>query len=551
MGDLSKQALSLFSVLGYKWSKVKTAPADLQNYLEDAILTYPDGTLARAAGQPTVYLIKDGQKHEFISSRSFLKLGYRWDKVISTDATELAYYPTGYFVSYAEGTLLKAQNNPSIFLVDKGKIRPFLSAEIFQNLKYKQSQIMAISVQELAFYPVGEPVKYKDGTLLRPKTDPDVYLIVGGRPQAVDAATFKKKKYKWANVLVIADKDFNDLYVAKPVSVASAAPVPPAASGGTGAATTTTATTTVAAAPLLTVPKIRIGLFEVSAPKVDFTANGAYDILDKNGQIIATRKAQEIFSYSIGSSADAFVKIAPQAADGVVEVLLYEDHPAWKLSLNYNKFRGSVEIIYSAKSGGIWAVNELPLEDYLKGVAETIQGDPKEYQKTMAVAARTYAYYYLLKGGKHGAGEVYHLTKTTGDQLYKGYNRELLAPSVAEAVEATRGEIATFNGQPIVAAYSSGAAELQSVGTRSACSVWGSTPATSSGQGFCQSGFEYLAGGIKDPPGAVYNYSVCSGANHCVGLSGAGTRQFAKSGVKNYQEILKYYYPGTEIKKIY
>jgi hypothetical protein len=100
----------------------------------------------------------------------------------------------------------------------------------------------------------------------------------------------------------------------------------------------------------------------------------------------------------------------------------------------------------------------------------------------------------------------------------------------------------TFGGSPIVAAYSSGAAELKTSGTRSACAVWGS--------GFCQ-GFSYLNGGALDPSGTEYKYSTCSGANHCVGLSGAGTRQFAKLGTKNYQEILKYYYLGTIIQKIY
>ena len=161
----------------------------------------------------------------------------------------------------------------------------------------------------------------------------------------------------------------------------------------------------------------------------------------------------------------------------------------------------------------------------------------------MIVASRTYAYYYLQKGGKRGTDEVYILNNTSSDQLYKGYAREILSPNITAAVNATTGQIAQFNGQPIITAYSSGAPELAQTGTKSACSVWGGA--------FCQAGFEYLAGGAKDPTSAPYTQTACGGGNHCVGLSAAGSRQFAITGAKTYQQILQYYYLGTEIKKIY
>ncbi|TSC53702.1 MAG: N-acetylmuramoyl-L-alanine amidase domain-containing protein, partial [Parcubacteria group bacterium LiPW_39] len=511
----------LFSLLGYKWPKVKLAAAELPNYLTGEIILYPDGTLLRVPSQPTVYLVRGGQKHEFLSAQSFLKNGHRWDKVILAEPAELALYPRGNFVPYPDGALIKAENSPSVFLIDKGKIRAILSEEIFRNLKYKLSPVLTVSPTELAYYTQGEPVKYSSGTLLRAKNGINVYLIVDGQPQLIDAATFKKKKYKWSQVLVISDQDFNNLYGPKPVTSAAVSTPTPLVPLGQAATTTSGVT--------LTQPQIRIAVFEVATSTALFSADGAFDVFDKNGQKITTKAAHEIYTYQITNPAETFARIVPQSAQSIVEVVSYKEHPAWKPTLNYNQFRGAVEIIYSAKSQKVWAVNELNLEDYLRGVAEASQTDPAEYQKTMAAAARTYAYYYLLKGGKHGSDEVFHLKNTAGDQLYKGYTREAFAPAVIEAVKTTQGEIATFNSQPIVAAYSSGAGELQNTGTRSACTVWGGH--------FCQTGFEYLAGGVKDPAGTEYNYATCSGPNHCVGLSGAGTRQFAKTGTKNYQEI--------------
>jgi len=541
----------LFSILGYSRSKVKKIDSSqIVTYLDGDPLLYPEGTLLRSSDKPTVYLMKNGQKHEFVSAQSFLKLGYKWGKVLAAKPAEIAQAPSGNIVTYAEGTVLEVLNDPNVFLFSKGALHQFVSNEIFQNLKYKRSQILTVSADELSYYIQGDPVKYLEGTLLRPKDANDVYLVSGGVAKAIDAATFKKKKYSWSNVLVVSSQDFGVLYGGIPISSLASITQPATSTSGAQivapvATSTASGGTTVAATP-----KIRIAIFEVTDPTISFTADTNFDVLDKNGQIIASKKSGEIYTYSIGTPTNAYVKIVPASADGIIQITSYEDHPAWKPTLNYNKFHGVIEIIYSNKSAKLWAVNELALEDYLKGIAETGQTDPAEYQKTMMVAARTYAYYYILKGGKRGTDEVYHLNNLAADQLYKGYARETLAPAVVDAVSATRGEIAAFNGQPIVAAYSSGAAELQTSGTKSACVVWGN-PSTGSGQGYCQAGFEYLAGGVKDPAGTEYNYATCSGANHCVGLSGAGTRQFAKTGAKNYQEILKYYYPGITIQKIY
>jgi len=550
--DGKKRNLSVtakqFTVLGFDFSRVRLVQeADLAGYPEAETVKYGSDKQLLSNGQQ-VFFIQGGKKRWIPSGTLFTALGYSWSKVKSAPA-DLKNYLDGAVLTYPDGTLLQAIGSEAVYLVGSGKLSRFISAEIFLNLKYRWLKINKIPAEELAYYPTGEFVKYKDGTLLRPQDEGNVYLISGGQPQIVDAATFKKKKYKWANVLVVAAKDFHILYRGETLTPAlpSASPSPspsssPVPSLGPSASPSTSPTSSVA--PIsAAVPKIRVAIFEILTPTVTLTANTAFNILDKSGQIIAAKNANENYVYTIDAKSSSFVKAVPQSADGVVQIVSYEDHPAWKPTLNYNQFHGTVEIVYSIKSNKIWAVNELGLEDYLKGIAEISSTDEAEYQKAMVVAARTYAQYYIQKGGKRGTDEVYILNNTSNDQLYKGYGREILAPSIVQAVNNTRGEIVAYNGNPIVSAYSSGAAQLQSVGTTAACSLWGNQ--------YCQTGFEYLSGGVKDPAGTEYSYTACGGANHCVGLSGAGARAFAKARTKNYQEILKYYYPGTEIKKIY
>ncbi|KKT26988.1 MAG: N-acetylmuramoyl-L-alanine amidase family 2 [Parcubacteria group bacterium GW2011_GWA2_43_9b] len=540
-----------FMVLGFDFDRVRVVEeTDLAGYLETDMVKYGPDKQLLSDGQ-RVYLIQAGQKRWIPSDALFATLGYSWSKIKSAP-TDLKNYLDGAVLSYPDGTLLQAAGQEAVYLVSGGQLSRFISAEIFLNLKYNWSKIKKIPAEELAYYPIGDFVKYKDGALLRPNDENNVYLISGGKPQLVDGATFKKKKYKWVNVLVISAQDFHILYrgaaIEQPISTQlspspSATPTP-SLTPVPSPTPTIIPTPASSSSPISSSePKMRVAVYEVTAPSVTLTANMPFNILDKTGQIVVGKAANENYVYNISASSTAFVRIVPQSTDGIVQIVSYEDHPAWKPSLNYNQFHGTMEIVYSAKSNKIWAVNELRLEDYLKGIAEINQTDSAEHQKTMIVASRTYAYYYILKGGKRGADEVYILNNTSADQLYKGYTRELSAPAVVDAVNFTRGEVAVYNGAPIVTAYSSGAPELATSGTKNACTVWGNQ--------YCQAGFEYLAGEVKDPANAPYTQSVCGGGNHCVGLSAAGSRQFSLTGAKNYQEVLKYYYSGTEIKKIY
>jgi stage II sporulation protein D len=128
--------------------------------------------------------------------------------------------------------------------------------------------------------------------------------------------------------------------------------------------------------------------------------------------------------------------------------------PSGFLKVNGQEYRGVIEIRRTA-AGRLTAINELDLEQYLYGV---IKGEidprwPPEAVKAQAVAARTLALETLAASrGKYEA-EGYTLRATTDSQVYLGVAGE--DPGAAAAVDATRGIVATFRGQPIFAAYHS------------------------------------------------------------------------------------------------
>ncbi len=122
------------------------------------------------------------------------------------------------------------------------------------------------------------------------------------------------------------------------------------------------------------------------------------------------------------------------------------------LRANGQPYRGSIEV-RRTPGGRLTAINELDLERYLYGV---IKGEmdprwPPEAVKAQAVAARTLALQNLEALRGKFASEGYTLRATTDSQVYLGVAGE--DPGALAAVDATRGVVMTFRGQPIFAAY--------------------------------------------------------------------------------------------------
>ena len=105
-------------------------------------------------------------------------------------------------------------------------------------------------------------------------------------------------------------------------------------------------------------------------------------------------------------------------------------------------YRGVLEFAPTAFKG-LSVVNAVGLDDYLQGVvpAESPASWPAEALKAQAIAARTYA----ITTAKSADFDHYADTRS---QVYKGVGIE--TASTNAAVAATRGQIVTYNGQPVV-----------------------------------------------------------------------------------------------------
>ena len=121
------------------------------------------------------------------------------------------------------------------------------------------------------------------------------------------------------------------------------------------------------------------------------------------------------------------------------------------ITLNGRAYRGSLEL---RRDGvGLVAINVVPLERYLAGVVGAEMGlrRPEELEalKAQAIVSRTYA----LRNQGRWKERGFDLLGSVSDQAYAGQLTE--SPLANAAVAATRGEVVTWEGQPIDAFFSS------------------------------------------------------------------------------------------------
>lgn len=153
-------------------------------------------------------------------------------------------------------------------------------------------------------------------------------------------------------------------------------------------------------------------------------------------------------------------------------------------TFNGTEYRGKLSLKLTEK-GGI-AVNEVPIEDYLRGVVgrEIGASSPQESLKAQTVIARTYAY---ANKGRHGADGA-DVCNTTHCQVYFGVKAE--SASVDKAIKDTRGYILTYNTKPISALYHATCGGMTSNNEE----VWGGNPEPFLRRvpcNFCEKGSKY------------------------------------------------------------
>lgn len=316
--------------------------------------------------------------------------------------------------------------------------------------------------------------------------------------------------------------------------------IPIEVTGGSGEAINAPVVEEVPAAVMIAEPIIRVGVLIVDE-ETDYEVKigsdqSIVDLTDESGKVLATipagdslRAAYEddgLYHYGSGKSEKTSttpLRFVPQVKNAVLTIYNFDRRLTRDTEFANNTFRNILELRYNKTKDRAWIINELPIEYYLRGLAETSNSSPMEFQKALMTAARTYALYHWSRSTKHRA-EGYHVDAYR-DQVYWGYGQEERNPKITEGVEATRGQVVTYQGEAAVTPYFSRSAGH----TLNWNDVWGGD-------------VPYVIG--VDVP-CDHGKTLWG---HGVGMSASGAICMAKEG-QTWDSILKYFYTGIDIEK--
>jgi len=531
---------TIFSSWNFSWVNVRTYSDDLINSLPSG----PTVTNLAKGSLSTVYIIDQQKKKPIPDMTTF----NAWE----LKTADIRTYSDDLINSITSGSTVNRLAKGSaaiVYIVDQGKKKPIPDMTTFNAWGFKTTDIRTYSDDLINSLSLGSIV-----TNLAKGSSPTVYLIENGKKNPFpDAQTFEAWGYSWGNIRTYSDDLIN--------SLPSGAVITRLIKGSTATVYYLEPIKTKRPIPnvdvfysyrfnfndVKTISDTLLNPFSTgpilppNTTPIKVTAAGKFGVDSSSLGRITTSGAGKIFEvrylagqYYVNDAnncwmSSGYIRFVPLDNQAIMEITSYYD-PNWNGSTNYNRFLGVIEARYSNTSNALWAINELALEDYLKGIGEASNNNPSEYLKTMAVAERSYAYWHIQRGGKH-QGEPFHLKNSRrgngNDQVYCGYGFQVLAPNVTAAVNATRGQVVSGHGYNVcITPYSHGAK--------------GSTR-PGSAIGLDYPWLQSEADPYGDPNAGLNNPS----GNHLVGLSASGALGYVNNERKSYPWILNHYYRGT------
>lgn len=140
---------------------------------------YPDGSLVQADGDKVIWLIENGRRRAF-TSKAALKSYFGTRKALSVSPADLAHYDLGIAIKYPNYSLVR-DSQGTIYLLADNQRRKITSKEAFRSLGYNPEEVDDIADEDLMAYEEGRDItadaKYALGRLLQDSKSGGVYYV--------------------------------------------------------------------------------------------------------------------------------------------------------------------------------------------------------------------------------------------------------------------------------------------------------------------------------------------------------------------------------------
>ena len=160
--------------------------------------------------------------------------------------------------------------------------------------------------------------------------------------------------------------------------------------------------------------------------KIRLVSSGGMYIY-RNGEKISETKNNEEYSFlqeEVNTNKYTFIA---KNIYNPIEILTAKRFPKYltdekkQKENNANKLRGILEFVYNETTKSVDIINELDIEQYIRGIGESASWTAFEKMKMQSILARSYAYFYMYSGFKKFKDADYILTDSPANsQKYMG-----------------------------------------------------------------------------------------------------------------------------------
>lgn len=185
-----------------------TGRINVAKSLENAISQpFNEGDLVKLIDQSgVVYEIQGGQKRlisPFVLNQKFIGASMK-----TAVFGQLAGYPDGPYVTPKEGTLVKFDKSPTVYIIQSGQKLP-VSFQVFQHRKFQFGDVNTLSYSELDSWTTGSFLPPQEGTLVKSVRNRTVYWVVNQALHPINWNFYVDRGLNVFPILIVSDSEIS------------------------------------------------------------------------------------------------------------------------------------------------------------------------------------------------------------------------------------------------------------------------------------------------------------------------------------------------------
>lgn len=186
---------------------------------------YPDGSLLQAEGEAGVWLIADGLRRPFFSKGALVSR-YNIENIISVSKTELEKYEIGRPIKFPNYSLLQTPMGNVYLLIDD-RLRKFESDNVWRTIGYNPEEFEVLNLAEFDQYELGEPITMKSaypmGALLQDKITGGVFFVQDGKKYPIITKDILKINYPKYHLTAVSPAELDKFERQDPIKIKNGA----------------------------------------------------------------------------------------------------------------------------------------------------------------------------------------------------------------------------------------------------------------------------------------------------------------------------------------